>query len=278
MTKRSMIRKNSSSQPRVESKKSIPRRSVLSDETYEAIRTMIFRHEISPGSRVNIDALSSELQVSQTPIREALSRLESEGLILKEPLKGFSATNLLTLKEFNDMFQFRLLVEPWAAEESAKKIDLAGKAALRAEMQSAKTAMKFRDTDQLQALTEHDARFHSLIANLSGNISVAEAFERTHCHLHLFRLYMANNIRGKTQFNADFVSELFSDYYFSGSGHLAIREHGVITEAIVAGNTKLARTSMQAHIENSLRRFSNSGGTNKRLKAKKTRVTSRTAK
>lgn len=276
MTRKSAIRKGQTHQTRSSSKNSIPKRSVLSDETYEAIRTMIFRHEISPGSRVNIDALSSDLQVSQTPIREALSRLESEGLIIKEPLKGFSATNLLTLKEFNDMFQFRLLIEPWAAEESARKIDLAGKAALKAEMQSTRTAMKFRDTDQLEALTEHDARFHSLIANLSGNVSVAEAYERTHCHLHLFRLYMANNLKGKTHIKKDFVSELFSDYYLSGSGHLAIREHGEIAEAILAGNSKLARLTMQAHIENSLRRFSNGGEPTKNSGAKRSEKKSRT--
>ena len=142
MPKKSATKKSHTSSARQQLKKSVPRRSVLSDETYEAIKGMIFKHEISPGSRVNIDALSYDLQVSQTPIREALSRLESEGLIVKEPLKGFSATNLLTLKEFNDMFQFRLLIEPWAAEEAARKIDLAGKAALKAEMQSARTAMK----------------------------------------------------------------------------------------------------------------------------------------
>lgn len=278
MTKKQSIRKNSSNHERNFSKKSIPRRSVLSDETYEAIRTMIFRHEISPGSRVNIDALSSELQVSQTPIREALSRLESEGLIIKEPLKGFSATNLLTLKEFNDLFQFRLLIEPWAAEEAAKKIDLTGKAALKAEMQSAKTAMKFRDTDQLQALTEHDARFHSLISYLSGNNSVAEAFERTHCHLHLFRLYMANNFKGKSQTETDFISELFSDYYLSGSGHLAIREHIEITDAILSGDSKQSRASMQAHIENSLRRFSNNGKNKYESKTGKSKSKSRKRK
>lgn len=255
MPRNSTSKKFQDSSTKAQSRKKMPRRSVLSDETYEAIKGMIFRHEISPGSRVNIDALASELEVSQTPIREALSRLESEGLILKEPLKGFSATSLLTLKEFNDMFRFRLLIEPWAAEEAARKIDLAGKAALKAEMQSARTAMKFRDTDQLQALTEHDARFHSLIASLSGNISVAEAFERTHCHLHLFRLYMANKFVGKSQSKSDFVSELFADYYLSGSGHLAIREHSDITNAILAQDIKSAKQSMQAHIENSLSRF-----------------------
>jgi DNA-binding GntR family transcriptional regulator len=100
--------------------KRTPRRSVLSDEIYEMIKRMIFDHEIAPDSRVNIDALAVQLDVSQTPVREALARLESDGLIAKEPLKGYKATALLSLKEFNDLFQFRLLIEPWAAEQAAK--------------------------------------------------------------------------------------------------------------------------------------------------------------
>ncbi len=53
------------------------RRHVLSDETYEAIKAMVMNHEISPGARVNIDALAQHLEVSQTPVREALARLEA---------------------------------------------------------------------------------------------------------------------------------------------------------------------------------------------------------
>ena len=55
--------------------KRIPRRSVLSDEIYEMIKAKIFDYEIAPGSRVNIDALSVKLEVSQTPVREALDIL-----------------------------------------------------------------------------------------------------------------------------------------------------------------------------------------------------------
>ena len=103
-----------------------PRRSVLSDETYDLVKAMILTHEIAPGAKVNIDALALKLGVSQTPIREALARLESDGLIAKEALKGYSTTKLLTVKQFNDLFQFRILIEPWAAEQSAKKIDAVG--------------------------------------------------------------------------------------------------------------------------------------------------------
>lgn len=233
-----------------------PRRSVLSDEIYEMIKAMIFDHEIAPGSRVNIDALAVELEVSQTPVREALARLESDGLIAKEPLKGYSATKLLSMEEFNDLFQFRLLIEPWAAEQAARKIDSTGKTALKGEMQSAKSALKFKVDDQFQALTEHDARFHTLIAHISGNNSVASAFERTHCHLHLFRLYMANKLHLiDSEPRTQFVQELFEQYYHSGSGQLAIKEHEEIVKAILDQNPKTARSTMHAHIESSLKRF-----------------------
>lgn len=237
--------------------KKTPRRSVLSDEIHEMIKAMIFSHEIAPGQRVNIDALAVRLEVSQTPIREALARLESEGLIAKEPLKGFSATPLLTLKEFDDLFQFRLLIEPWAAEQAAKNVDSVGAAALKAEMHSAQTALKFKDVDQVEALTEHDARFHGLVSRMSGNQSLLEAFDRTHCHLHLFRLFVASK-QGliEPELRSKFVQDLFEQYYQSDSGQLAIKQHAEITKAILAKNGKLAKSTMHKHIESSLRRFS----------------------
>lgn len=237
--------------------KRTPRRSVLSDEIYDMIKGMIFDHEIAPGSRVNIDALSVQLEVSQTPIREALARLESDGLIEKEPLKGYRATHLLSLKELNDLFQFRLLIEPWAAGQAATLIDNTGKTALKAEMQSAKTAVKFAGDNQFQALTEHDSRFHTLIASISGNQTVADFYARTHCHLHLFRLYMANKFHLiESESRAQFIQDLFENYYQSDSGQVALKEHDAIAKAILDQNPKAARAAMHTHIESSLKRFS----------------------
>ncbi len=237
--------------------KRTPRRSVLSDEIYDMIKTMIFDHEIAPGARVNIDALALRLDVSQTPVREALARLEADGLIAKVPLKGYKATELLSIKEFNDLFQFRLLIEPWAAETAAKLIDNTGKTALKAEMQSAKTAIKFAGDNQFEMLAEHDSRFHMLISSISGNQTVADSYERTHCHLHLFRLYMANKLdRLGGQTSAAFVQELFEQYYQGSSGQLAIKEHDVIAKAILNRDPKAAKAAMHSHIECSLKRFS----------------------
>ena len=233
------------------------RTSVLSDETYGKIKEMIVSFEISPGSRVNIDALSLRLKTSQTPIREALARLESDGLIEKEPLKGYSTTNLLTLDEFHDLFQFRLLIEPWAAEEAAKRITAVGKRVLKTEMSGTKKSLKQKNVDEFKSLTEHDARFHNLVAKLSGSKSVEAAFERTHCHLHLFRLFIAHRLQLiENNSRAKFVEDLFEQYYQNGSGQLAIIEHSEIATAIIDGDSDAARASMYSHIQSSLKRFS----------------------
>jgi DNA-binding GntR family transcriptional regulator len=234
-----------------------PRRSVLSDETYDMVKAMIMSHNIAPGQKVNIDALAKKLKVSQTPIREALARLESDGLIEKVPLKGYTATSLLTLKEFDELFQFRLLIEPWAAELAAKRIDSVGKAALEAELQSAKTALKFKDMEKVEAFTEHDSRFHLLITKISGNDSVTDSFERTHCHLHLFRLFVASQSQTLPgEMKAKFVQDLFKHYYQSSSGQVTIKEHEAIAAAIISKNGKSAKALMQKHIQQSLKRFS----------------------
>jgi len=232
-----------------------PRRSILSDETYSMIRAMIFAHEIVPGERVNIDALSVQLGVSQTPIREALARLESEDLIAKEPLKGYRATNLLSMKEFADLFNFRLLIEPYAAEQAAILIDAEGIKKLQNEIMSAKEALT-DDEHLIEAITEHDARFHTLIANYSGNKSLAAAFANTHCHLHLFRLYVATQKHlAEPGDKSNFVQDLFARYYHSDRGQLAIKQHVAIAKAIASHNPEKAKAEMHSHIESSLKRF-----------------------
>ncbi len=233
-----------------------PRRSILSDETYSMIRAMIFAHEIVPGERVNIDALAVQLGVSQTPIREALARLESEDLIAKEPLKGYRATNLLTIKEFADLFSYRLLIEPYAAEQAAILIDSDGIKELQSEIRSAKEALNFKDDRLIEAITEHDARFHTLVAKYSNNKTLASAFVSTHCHLHLFRLYVATQkhlIEPGDKTN--FIQDLFSRYYHSDRGQLAIKQHMAIARAISSHDPDKAKAVMHSHIESSLKRF-----------------------
>lgn len=203
----------------------LPRRHVLADDVYEHIKAMLMDHVIAPGARISIDGLARELQVSPTPVRETLARLESEGLAVKSPLKGYRATALLTLEEFEDLFRFRRLIEPWAARAAAERIDEEGRLAVRAELDSA-TVPTSTGYDGYKSLTAHDARFHSLLATLSGSEQVRAALERTHCHLHIFRLY-----------------------YGRETGPDALAEHRAIADAVIAGDGDAAAAAMDRHLD-----------------------------
>ena len=146
-----------------------------------------------------------------------------------------------------------------AAEQAAQRITSEGKRNLKLEMSSTKKSLKQKSVDEFKSLTEHDARFHKLVAQLAGSKSVESAFERTHCHLHLFRLFMAHRLHLiENNSRAKFVEGLFEQYYQNGSGQLAIIEHSAIANAIIDGDSKAARTSMHSHIQSSLKRFSSS--------------------
>ncbi|WP_460660883.1 GntR family transcriptional regulator [Kribbella swartbergensis] len=204
------------------------RRQMLADDVYEAIKTMLMDHVIRPGARISIDGLAREFQVSSTPVREALARLESEGLAVKEPLKGYRATPLLSLAEFDDLYRFRRLLEPWAARRAAELIDDEGRARLRAELANAVEPTSV-DYAGYKSLTAHDNRFHLLIASLSGSDQVRLAFERTHCHLHIFRLHYDRDI-----------------------GPEVLTEHRTLVEAICSGDPDAAESAMNQHIDNSM--------------------------
>src|SRR4051812_33000463 len=190
----------------------LPQRQVLADDVYEAVKALVMDHVIAPGARVSIDGLARDLGVSQTPIREALARLESDGLVTKEPLRGYSATPLLTRAEVDELFQFRLLIEPWAAARAAELATRADHDRILAEMASCEEPPPGEAYEAYRALAQHDGRFHLLLAGLAGNQQLRTALDRTHCHMHIFRLYSAG-----------------------GGGAQTIAEHRKVTAAVVRG-------------------------------------------
>jgi DNA-binding GntR family transcriptional regulator len=231
-----------------------PKRSVLADGTYDAIKGMILDHEISPGEHVGIDDLSRDLSVSQTPVREALARLEADGLVTKIPLRGYEATDLLSVQQFDDLFQFRAVIEPWAAAEASRRSTRREIEALEAELERAEKISTGGASITFPEFAEHDTRFHALVARASGNDFVEEAFIRTHCHMHLFRVYRATLGEAAAP-NGEFVQSMFAEYYSGGTRPLALSEHVAIVAAIKAGDGSAARDLMLNHIESSRRRF-----------------------
>jgi DNA-binding GntR family transcriptional regulator len=204
----------------------LPGRQVLADGVYEQIRALIMNDGIEPGARVNIDEIARELGVSGTPVREALARLESEELVSRLPLRGYRVTELLNRKEVDDMYALRLLLEPPSAARAASAMSDSHVALLEAELATCPSAPIEDAYSDYKALTAHDARLHELILHLAGNVAVEQAFARTHCHLHFFRL----------NYNQPF-------------GEQTISEHRVIVDALTAGNAAAARKAMTGPLE-----------------------------
>jgi DNA-binding GntR family transcriptional regulator len=92
-------------------------RTVVTKEIYEMIKEQILQHQLEPGEKINIDQLARELEVSNIPIRESLSRLVAEGLVMAVPYKGMFVTHM-SLKELNDIFELRQSLEPLALRKA----------------------------------------------------------------------------------------------------------------------------------------------------------------
>lgn len=211
------------------------RRTTLADDVYESVRALVMDHAVAPGARINIDALARRLEVSPTPVREALARLESDGLVRKRPLVGYTAAPLLSRTEFDELVEMRLILETEAARRTAERVaertsgepvdgpvDLAE---LRREAELPDPVPGTEGFAAIAAFTAQDARFHHLLAQRSGNRMLHEAVVRLRAHLHLFRLH-------------------FPTAHHGTSG----REHLRIVDAVATGDPDAAGSAMRAHL------------------------------
>jgi len=197
----------------------------MADEVHDRLRAWIVDSVREPGRRLNVDAVARSLEVSPTPVREALVRLEAEGLVVKEPLRGWSITPPLDADGLRDLYELRLLLEPWAAGRAARHCTDDDAARLRAELATCPVAPHGGSFDDYRAIVEHDARFHDLLLEIAGNAEVRAAFARTNCHLHIFRLTYGEHMGGQ-----------------------ALDEHHAVVDAVIARDAKAAQRAMRQHL------------------------------
>jgi DNA-binding GntR family transcriptional regulator len=214
------------------------RRTTLADDVYESVRALVMDHAVAPGERINIDALARRLEVSPTPVREALARLESDGLVRKRPLAGYTAAPLLTRVEFDELVEMRLILETAAARRLAERVaERVAEAGQRSDGLADELAQLRREAElpdpvpgtegfaAITAFTAQDARFHHLLAERSGNRMLHGAVVRLRAHLHLFRLH-------------------FPAAHHGTSG----REHLRIVDAVATGEPDAAGSAMRGHL------------------------------
>lgn len=206
-------------------------RPALVDDVHDVLVDMLMNHALGPGARLNIDALGRTLGVSPTPIREALARMEAEGLVAKEPRRGYTVAPLIGLDELRALIDFRLLIEPAAAAEAARNASAAEAAALRAFARSGGAGDR-DDATANRLDMEYDAAFHDRIARLGGNPWLRESLGRLRSHLHMYRLYHHAKQAAATK-----------------------PEHVAIAKAIATRDPEAAAEAMRAHLSTAMKRI-----------------------
>ncbi|MGZ9810126.1 GntR family transcriptional regulator [Pseudoroseicyclus sp. H15] len=199
------------------------------DGVHERIYERLMSLEIPPGARLPIDGLARELNVSQTPVREALARLEREGLVRKAHLIGYSAAPQLTHKQFDDLYKFRLMVEPESARQAC--LNLTPELLHRLELSAADMEKGEQPVDRnsrYSRFARADAQFHEEILKIADNETVRQALTDQHVHLHIFRLMFHSRVTQE-----------------------ALEEHERLLEAFRAGDADAAHAAMHDHIARS---------------------------
>jgi len=145
-------------------------RSSLNDKAYLQIRRWIVRQQLRPGEQLKVANLAAALNMSRTPVREALSRLEQERLVMREPMKGFTVS-AMDPAEINDLHEVREALEVLAARQAAGRLRPKTLQSLKQILQQSGELIKRGDKKGVLQL-EQD--FHLLILEASGNRHLAE--------------------------------------------------------------------------------------------------------
>ena len=89
----------------------------VSEQVYNKIKTAILNGELTPGERIIQEDLTEQLNVSRTPVREALQRLKSEGLVTIKPFYGAMVFQV-SIKELSEIYDIRISIERYAIQKS----------------------------------------------------------------------------------------------------------------------------------------------------------------
>lgn len=205
-----------------------PRRASLTSQVHASIRDAIVLGELRPGSLHSVTRLADRLQVSRSPVREALISLADQGMIAFERNRGVRILQA-TASDLEEVFTLRLLLEVPAAYRAAQELETAGHERLRVALG---TLEDFVGAPTLRQQQELDAGFHRVILEAAGNRRLASFVDTLRAH----QMVRGVSTAGKSREPADIH-----------------REHIAIYERVVAGDAKGAAAAMQHHLATSAR-------------------------
>jgi DNA-binding GntR family transcriptional regulator len=194
------------------------------EAVYDEVASRILDGTLGPGSMVNQEALAGELGVSITPLREALRRLEAEGLVVLQAHRTLTVAPLSAL-EVRELYAVRLRLDPFAAAEAAVHA--------RPETLDAIDALAARATEATtQGRLRANREFHRAIYRASGNRTLADLLDRLWDQTDRYRLLALQDEQHERS---------------------AEQEHHRIAAAVRARDPRLVDDLMARHVEATLR-------------------------
>lgn len=200
----------------------------LAERAYRRVRDAIVRGQLAAGARISERGLAASLGISPQPVREALRRLEAEGMVLTQSRSG-SVVAAIGPERLAELGRIRMALEGAGAALAAERITAAGLAALAAVVAAMRAATEAADREALAELNE---RFHTLLHAAAGQGFIARSLES-------LRAY-------------DQQGQLRALGSRPNAMPQALREHLGILAALRKRDPELAEKRMRAHVLRSL--------------------------
>jgi DNA-binding GntR family transcriptional regulator len=204
----------------------------LREVVFESLREAIIKGLLGPGERIMEVQLAEELGVSRTPVREAIRKLELEGLVIMLPRRGAYVAGI-SVKDIADVFEVRAALEALAASLAAARIQ---DDELEELERSLVEIAEVSDSQDVHAVVARDTGFHDIIYRASKNPWLMQIISNLQDQVQRFRLATLSR-PGRTK--------------------EAVEEHKKIVEAISERNSELAAQLAREHIENAETSFLN---------------------
>ncbi|MEW5827534.1 MAG: GntR family transcriptional regulator [Chloroflexota bacterium] len=206
-------------------------RKPLKEEIFDILHNRIIAGKVAPGEWLRQEDISSQLGVSQTPVREALDLLVSAGLAERVPYRGVRVLQL-NADEIADAYAMRLLLESTAAHAAASNCTAEQLEVLRALIEKTRPLVALSEMSMQRQLNRE---FHQMLVAASGNPLLARLYAMVANQFPDWMLY-EYMFRHPELLEASLAQEY--------------REHLAIVEAIAAGQGQTAAQQAREHIRN----------------------------
>lgn len=198
------------------------------DYAYTVIKERIIVGELTPDEPIVEEGLASELEISRTPLREALQRLEIEELVVRQ-MNGRLKVASLSIKEVKEIFTIRAMLEEIVVIEATVKATERDISNLRHIVLMIEETFK---TGNIDDILFYGSKFHTTIYELSDNKTANKILHQLNDHIHRYqRLIPIQNVDRLKR---------------------SITEHQQILEFMIKKDAESASSTMKEHIHNSL--------------------------